>query len=101
VCGAAVHEARVSSCDPARFHQARDYYLIEGGPHLADQFEREFQACLAPIQAAPRRFPYYLGSKVFRRIRLRNFPYLIIYREKADAVRVTVLKHEKRDPVLR
>jgi plasmid stabilization system protein ParE len=80
------------------FVQARDYYQTEGGPHLADRFEREFQACLAVIQAAPSRFPFYLGSAVFRRIRLRNFPYLIIYREKADAVRVTVLKHEKRDP---
>ena len=80
------------------FIQARDYYQTEGGPHLADRFEREFQACLANIQAAPGRFSYYLGSKVFRRIRLRNFPYLIIYREKPDAVRVTVLKHERRDP---
>ena len=80
------------------FVQARDYYQTEGGPHLADRFEREFQACLAVIQVAPSRFPFYRGSNVFRRIRLRNFPYLIIYREKADAVRVTVLKHEKRDP---
>ena len=80
------------------FIEARDYYQTEGGPHLAERFEREFQASLAAIQAGPRRFPYYLGNKVFRRIRLRNFPYLIIYREKADVVRVTVLKHEKRDP---
>jgi plasmid stabilization system protein ParE len=80
------------------FIQARDYYESEGGSHLADRFEREFQASLAAIQAGPGRFPYYLGSKVFRRIRLRNFPYLIVYREKRDAVRVTVLKHEKRDP---
>jgi len=80
------------------FIQARDYYQVEGGPHLADRFEREFEAWLVAIQVAPRRFSYYLGSKMFRRFRLRNFPYLIIYREKADAVRVTVLKHEKRDP---
>jgi len=80
------------------FIQARDYYQTKGGPHLADRFEREFQACLSAIQVAPSRFPFYLGSEIFRRIRLRHFPYLIIYREKADAVRVTVLKHEKRDP---
>jgi plasmid stabilization system protein ParE len=80
------------------FIQARDYYQTEGGSHLADRFEREFQACLSAIRAAPSRFPFYLGSEIFRRIRLRHFPYLIIYREKADAVRVTVLKHEKRDP---
>jgi hypothetical protein len=65
---------------------------------LADLFEREFQACLSAIQVAPSPFPFYLGNEIFRRVRLRHFPYLIIYREKADAVRVTVLKHEKRDP---
>jgi hypothetical protein len=64
------------------FIQARDYYQTEGGQHLADRFEKEFQASLAAIQAAPGRFSYYLGSKVFRRIRLRKFPYLIVYREK-------------------
>jgi plasmid stabilization system protein ParE len=74
------------------FIQAQDYYQTKGGPHLADRFEREFQACLSAIQVTPGRFPFYLGSEIFRRIRLRHFPYLIIYREKADAVRVTVLK---------
>jgi hypothetical protein len=66
------------------FVQARDYYQTEGGPHLADRFEREFQACLAVIQVASSRFPFYLGSNVFRRIRLRNFPYLNAY----DAARI-------------
>jgi plasmid stabilization system protein ParE len=59
------------------FIQARDYYQTKGGPHLADRFEREFQACLSAIQLAPSRFPFYLGSEIFRRIRLRHFPYLI------------------------
>jgi len=43
------------------FIQARDYYQTEGGPHLADRFEREFQACLAVIQVAPSRFPFTSG----------------------------------------
>jgi hypothetical protein len=29
------------------FIQARDYYQTKGGAHLADRFEREFQACLS------------------------------------------------------
>jgi plasmid stabilization system protein ParE len=57
------------------FIQARDYYQTKGGPHLADRFEREFQACLSAIQLAPSRFPFYLGSEIFRRIRLRHFPW--------------------------
>ena len=54
------------------FIQARDYYQTKGGPHLADRFERQFQTCLTAIQEAPRRFSYYAGSKVFRRIRLTS-----------------------------
>jgi plasmid stabilization system protein ParE len=27
------------------FIQARDFYQTKGGPHLADRFEQEFQAC--------------------------------------------------------
>ena len=80
------------------FIQSLDFYQTKGVPHLADRFEQEFQAGLSAIQVAPSRFPFYFGSEIFRRIRLRHFPYLIIYREKADGVRVTVLKHEKRDP---
>ncbi len=38
------------------------------------------------------------GSTVFRRIRLRHFPHLVVYREKLDIGRVTILKHETAPP---
>jgi toxin ParE1/3/4 len=80
------------------FIQALAYYEAEAGPHLADRFEGELRACLAAIQTAPRQFAFYFKSDLFRRIRLESFPFILIYREKADVVRVTVLKHEKRHP---
>ena len=80
------------------FNQALDHYEAEGGPHLADRFEGEFRACIAAIRAAPRQFPFYLKSAVFRRIRLDHFPYIVVYREMAAAVRVTLLKCESRHP---
>jgi plasmid stabilization system protein ParE len=80
------------------FNRALDHYEADGGRHLADRFEGEFRACVAAIQAAPRQFSFYLKSDVFRRIRLENFPYIMVYREKADAVRVTLLKYERRHP---
>ena len=80
------------------FNLALDHYEAEGGPHLADRFEGEFRACVAAIQAAPRQFSFYLKSEIFRRIRLENFPYVVVYREKADAVRITVLKYERLHP---
>jgi len=77
---------------------ALDYYQKEGGPNLSERFEKEFRACLGAIKDAPARFPFYLGSDTLRRIRLPNFPYIIMYRERTEVVRVTVLKHEKRHP---
>jgi plasmid stabilization system protein ParE len=80
------------------FNQALSHYEAEGGPHLADRFEGEFRACIAAIQVAPRQFAPYLKSDIFRRIRLESFPYIIIFRERAGDMRVTVLKYERRHP---
>jgi plasmid stabilization system protein ParE len=80
------------------FNAAIDYYAAKGGGHLADRFETELRDCLAAIRSGPRHFAFYQGSTVFRRIRLRSFPYLVVYRERPDMVRVSILKHEKRHP---
>lgn len=79
------------------FNDALDYYETEGA-RLADRFEAEFKAAIAAVVAAPRQFPYYLRSRTYRRIRLRSFRYVIVYREHAGGIRVTVLKSEKRHP---
>jgi plasmid stabilization system protein ParE len=78
------------------FNRAFEYYEIAAGPHLGDRFEGEFRACLAAIQAAPRQFAFYGTGELFRRIRLETFPYVVVYRETVGAVRVTILKHERR-----
>ena len=80
------------------FNAAIEYYSDEGGGHLADRFESEVRDCLAAIKSGPRHFSFYQGSTTFRRIRLRHFPYVVVYREKMDVVRVTILRHEKRHP---
>ena len=65
------------------FNEALDYYEAEGGIHLADRFEAEFRICIAAVKAGPTRFPFYQRSDRFRRIRLRSFPFLIVYRASA------------------
>ena len=72
------------------FNAAIDYYAAEGGGHHERQGAR--------LQVSPRQFAFYQGTTAFRRIRLRHFPYVVVYREKLDVVRVTILKHEKRHP---
>jgi len=83
----------------ADFNQAVDYYEAAGA-HLADRFEAEFYRAIAAIKSAPRRFPFYLRSTTFRRVRLKSFPFVVLFRERVGGVRVFVLKHEKRHPRL-
>lgn len=81
------------------FNDAIAHYAAEGGQHLADRFETEFRTCLTAIKSGPTRFPPYQGSTVFRRVRLKHFPYLIVYRDAPASIRVTLLKHERRHPL--
>lgn len=80
------------------FNEAIDYYEAEGGRHLADRFESEFRTCIAAVKTGPKQFPFYRKNDRFRRIRLKSFPFLVVYRESAIAIRVILLKHERRHP---
>ena len=80
------------------FSSALDYYEAAAGPHLADRFEAEFRAAVNAVRAMPRGFPFFQGGGVLRRVRLKSFPFVIVYREKPDAVRVLLLRHDRRDP---
>ena len=80
------------------FNAAIDYYVTAGGRHLADRVEAELRECLEAIKSGPRQHGFCQGGATFRRIRLRNFPFFVVYRETSDVVRVTILKHEKRHP---
>ncbi len=60
--------------------------------------EAEFRNGLAAIKESPRRFPYYLMQRRYRRFSLPTFPHLIVYRETSISIRIMVLKHVKRSP---
>ena len=81
------------------FNEAIAYYEAEGGTHLADRFQAELRTCITAIKSGPTQFSFYQRHPLFRRVRLKNFPYLIIYREKPGSIRVTLLKHERRHPL--
>ena len=79
------------------WNEIMDYY--EGiSPRTALKFDSQFTALLAKIAAHPTHFSLYLGSPLFRRARLRDFPHLVIYRVIPGGIRVTTVKHEKRHP---
>lgn len=65
-------------------------------PRLGDEFQAELRRMIAAAAANPARFhPLKPGV---RRANLRRFPYHFVYRELAGGIRVTLVRHHRRDP---
>lgn len=80
----------------AELTEIRDYYNGKV-PGLGDAFIDEFEREVLRIAAMPER--WMLVRRDIRRALMRRFPYAILYRvSKDDAVRITVVKHERRHP---
>jgi plasmid stabilization system protein ParE len=66
-------------------------------PRLTEQFLEEFRRLVGVAARNPGRF--HLAGKGFRRANFRRFPYHFLYRETESGIRVTLVKHHRRDPV--
>jgi plasmid stabilization system protein ParE len=63
---------------------------------LGDEFKAELRRVVAAAARNPNRFhPIKPG---FHRANLKRFPYHFIYRELADGIRVTLVRHHGREP---
>lgn len=75
---------------------ALDYYEREGGTKLADRFFAEAELLVEAIQNDPRSFHPLDDFK--RRAHFRSFPYHFIFEVQIAQIRITVLRHHKRNP---
>ncbi len=63
---------------------------------LGQDFKAELRRVIAVAAAKPARF--HVVKPGFRRANLKRFPYHFIYRELADGIRVTLVRHHRRRP---
>ena len=63
---------------------------------LAKEFKAELRRVIAMVAANPNRF--HRVKPEFHRGNLRRFPYHFIYREVAEGIRVTLVRHHRRHP---
>ena len=77
--------------------EAMEWYNQQS-PGLGNELMGEFFEYLKKMPNNPHRYKYILNP--FRRVRLKRFPYLVIFRidEIRQRVVVAVFWHEKRDP---
>jgi plasmid stabilization system protein ParE len=63
---------------------------------LGDEFWNELNAFIAQAAANPGRFHFESPGR--RRVNLRRFPYHFLFREIADGIRITVVRHHRQHP---
>jgi len=79
----------------AEFKAAFLWYL-ERNSKVASEFADSLTRAIQAIAEAPQRWPIHLGGT--RKFVMRRFPFVIVYREAASAVRIVAVAHAKRKP---
>ena len=75
---------------------ALDFYTEQAGPLVARRFFNEFERVANLLVEYPGLgTPTTRGRRVFP---LRVFPYSVVYRELENAIRIVVVRHQRRKP---
>jgi plasmid stabilization system protein ParE len=78
--------------------QIMEYYEQVASVDLADEFYAELQQLIR--EAAERPESFAISERDIRRANLRRFPYHFLFRMTSDAVRILVVRHHRREPLL-
>lgn len=76
--------------------EATQWYLTDGGPAVAEQFEWAVQRALRLLAFMPR-----LGRASYPGVRawhLKDFPYTLVYRVSGGSIIVLAVAHQSREP---
>jgi plasmid stabilization system protein ParE len=65
-------------------------------PRLGDEFWTELTHLIEVVSTKPERFHF--AERELRRANMKRFPYHLLFRVTAGAIRVVVVRHDKRHP---
>jgi toxin ParE1/3/4 len=75
---------------------ATQWYLNDGGPAVAEQFEWAVMRALSLLELMPKiGRPAYPGVRTWA---LKRFPYTLAYRVQDDLITVLAVAHQSREP---
>ena len=80
---------------PGEVREILEYY-DEISPRLADEFWVELMEGIRKAAENPEAFHYDVHGR--RRCNLKKFPYNFLYKVTDGGIRVTAVRHNKRDP---
>lgn len=72
-------------------------YFESKKPGLGASYLAEFENIKGQVCESPQRYPIERKPDV-RRIRMKRFPYTVLYREVSDTVQVLAVAHHRRRP---
>ena len=75
-----------------------DYYEDVAGPQLANEFYAELKSYFQKAADSPE--SYIVRKRDLRRVNLNRFPYHFWFRIIEDRVRILVVRHHKRRPLI-
>lgn len=76
--------------------EAAQWYLADGGPAIAEQFETAIERALQLLLFMPQ-----LGRPAYPGVRtwpLKRFPYTLVYRADGPMITVIAVAHQSRGP---
>jgi toxin ParE1/3/4 len=79
----------------AEYDAAFEWYL-ERSPDTALKFDAEVGRAIAQITQFPQRWA--VGSHATRRFLLKQFPFILIYRERPSGIQIVAVAHTSRRP---
>ena len=85
----------VSIAARRELREAQDWYR-EKGVELAERFEEDFANSAKLVQRNPSLYPVFYKQN--RRKLFEDFPYLLVYREEEQAIRIVSIFHGRRNP---
>jgi toxin ParE1/3/4 len=90
---------------PLRFHPAATAELVVAAQWyerahegLARDFSAEVEAAVGRIALSPSRWPMNKLDGRTRQVRMRRFPYSLVYAVTSDAIVILAAVHDRREP---
>ena len=82
----------------AELQESVAFYRERGGGHWAEQFKQRVIEGLRAIASNPDRYPPAPGVPEVQRLRLKQFPFSLLYINRADSIWVIAVAHGSRKP---
>jgi len=82
----------------AELQKSVTFYRERGGDRLAERFKQHVGAAFEAILASPARFPPTADLPGVQKLRLKHFPFALLYVRRPDHIWIVAIAHGSRKP---